>query len=209
MASDGEFPVSRGFVGRRRSPAEAVRVPPGQYLTQEFPILSAGPTPHTPLAQWSFALQEGPNRLAEWNWQQFEALAQTSVTVDIHCVTKWSKLDTQWQGVTIDDLLKAAGLERPPTAYVTAYCDGGYTTNAPVADLLNGQAMIATRYDGKPLAPAHGGPARMLVPHLYFWKSAKWVRGLTFTAQDRAGFWESLGYHMYGDPWKEQRYSGD
>ena len=209
MDSDSEFPVSRGFVGRRRSPAEAVRVPPGQYLTQEFPILSAGPTPHTPLAQWSFALQEGPNRLAEWNWQQFEALAQTSVTVDIHCVTKWSKLDTQWQGVTIDDLLRAAGLERPPTAYVTAYCDGGYTTNVPVADLLNGQAMIATRYDGKPLAPAHGGPARMLVPHLYFWKSAKWVRGLTFTAQDRAGFWESLGYHMYGDPWKEQRYSGD
>ena len=209
MASDGEFPVSRGFVGRRRSPAEAVRVPPGQYVTPEFPILSAGPTAHTPLAQWSFALQEGPNRLTEWNWQQFEALPQTNVTVDIHCVTKWSKLDTQWQGVTIDDLLKAAGLERPPTAYVTAYCDGGYTTNVPVADLLNGQAMIATRYDGKPLAPAHGGPARMLVPHLYFWKSAKWVRGLTFTVEDKAGFWESLGYHMYGDPWKEQRYSGD
>jgi len=209
MSSDNHSPVSRGFVGRRRVPAQAERVPPGQYVTQDFPILSAGPTPHTPLKEWSFALQEGRSRLGEWNWQQFEALPQTVVTVDIHCVTKWSKLDTQWQGVTIDALLQAAGLERPPTAYVTAYCDGGYTTNLPVADLLNGRAMIATKFDNQPLPPGHGGPARLLVPHLYFWKSAKWVRGLSFTTEDKAGFWESLGYHMYGDPWKEQRYSGD
>jgi DMSO/TMAO reductase YedYZ molybdopterin-dependent catalytic subunit len=209
MASDNQSPVSRGFVGRRRAPAQAERVPPGQYVTLDFPILSAGPTPHTRIEEWSFALQEGKNRLAEWTWQQFEALPQTTMTVDIHCVTKWSKLDTNWQGVTIDALLKAAGLEHPPTAYVTAYCDGGYTTNLPIADLLSGQAMIATRFDGKPLPPGHGGPARLLVPHLYFWKSAKWVRGLSFTAEDKAGFWESLGYHMYGDPWKEQRYSGD
>jgi DMSO/TMAO reductase YedYZ molybdopterin-dependent catalytic subunit len=209
MADDAKSPVSRGFVGRRRAPAQADRVPPGQYVTLDFPVLSAGPTPHTRLDEWSFALQQGMNRLGEWNWQQFESLPQTTLTVDIHCVTKWSKLDTKWQGVTIDALLNAAGLAQPPTAYVTAYCDGGYTTNVPVADLLHGQAMIATRFDGQPLGPGHGGPARLLVPHLYFWKSAKWVRGLSFTVEDKAGFWESRGYHMYGDPWKEQRYTGD
>lgn len=209
MADDAKSPVSRGFLGRRRAPAQAGRVPPGQYVTLDFPILSAGPTPHTRRDEWSFALQQGTNRLGEWNWQRFEALPQTTVTVDIHCVTKWSKLDTKWQGVTIDALLSAAGLAQPPAAYVTAYCDGGYTTNLPIADLVNGQAMIATRFDGQPLAPGHGGPARLLVPHLYFWKSAKWVRGLSFTADDQAGFWEARGYHMYGDPWKEQRYTGD
>jgi DMSO/TMAO reductase YedYZ molybdopterin-dependent catalytic subunit len=209
MDSDDKSPVSRGFVGRRRATAERERVPPGQYVTPDFPILSAGPTPHTPLHEWSLALQHGPNRLAEWNWQQFEALPKTSITIDIHCVTKWSKFDTRWEGVTIDALIKAAGLEQSPTAYVMAYCDGGYTTNLPVADLLNGRGMIASKFNGEPLAPGHGGPARLLVPHLYFWKSAKWVRGLRFVAEDKPGFWESLGYHMYGDPWKEQRYSGD
>jgi DMSO/TMAO reductase YedYZ molybdopterin-dependent catalytic subunit len=209
VAVDDKPPVSRGFVGRRRATAERERVPPGQYVTLDFPILSAGPTPHTPLQEWSFALQHGPNRLAEWNWQQFEALPKTSITVDIHCVTKWSKFDTGWEGVTIDALIKAAGLEQSPTAYVMAYSDGGYTTNLPVADLLNGRGMIASKFNGEPLAPGHGGPARLLVPHLYFWKSAKWVRGLSFVAEDKPGFWESLGYHMYGDPWKEQRYSGD
>jgi DMSO/TMAO reductase YedYZ molybdopterin-dependent catalytic subunit len=129
--------------------------------------------------------------------------------VDIHCVTKWSKFDTRWEGVTIDTLLEAAGLQTAPTAYVTARSDGGYTTNVPVVDLLNGRAMIGTQFDGQALAPSHGGPARLVVPHLYFWKSAKWVRELCFTAEDKAGFWESLGYHMYGDPWKEQRYDGD
>lgn len=209
MADDAKTPISRGFLGRRRAPGLADRVPPGQYVTMDFPVLSAGPTPHTKLDEWSFALQQGTNRLGEWSWRQFEALPQTTVTVDIHCVTKWSKLDTKWQGVTIDALLNAAGLAQPPAAYLTAYCDGGYTANLPVADVLDGQAMIATRFDGQPLSAGHGGPARLLVPHLYLWKSAKWVRGLSFTAEDRAGFWESRGYHMYGDPWKEQRYNGD
>jgi len=209
MAADEKSPVSRGFVGRRRSAAQAERVPPGQYVTVDFPILSAGPTPHTPLEQWSFALQHGTQRLAEWSWAQFQALKQSSVTVDIHCVTKWSKLDTRWVGVTFDTLLEAAGLISPPTAYVMAYSDGGYTTNLPVADLLNGQALVVTRFDDAALAPGHGGPARLLVPHLYFWKSAKWVRGLSFITEDKPGFWESLGYHIYGDPWKEQRYAGD
>ena len=209
MSAEDKSPVSRGFVGRSRTPAQAERVPPGQYVTLDFPILSAGPTPHTPLEEWSFALQHGRDRLAEWTWAQFGALPRTSITVDIHCVTKWSKLDTRWEGVTIDTLIEVAGLKSPPTAYVMAYSDGGYTTNLPVTDLLNGRAMVATRYDGEPLAPGHGGPARLVVPHLYFWKSAKWVRGLSFMAQDKAGFWEALGYHIYGDPWKEQRYAGD
>jgi len=187
----------------------AERVPPGQYVTLDFPILSAGPTPHTPLEQWSFALQHGKQRLAEWSWAQFDTLPKTQIEVDIHCVTKWSKLDTRWRGITIDALLEAAGLQSAPTAYVIAYCDGGYTTNLPVADLLNGRGMIATEFDGAPLAPGHGGPARLLVPHLYFWKSAKWVRGLSFIETNQPGFWESLGYHLYGDPWKEQRYAGD
>jgi DMSO/TMAO reductase YedYZ molybdopterin-dependent catalytic subunit len=147
-------------------------------VTLDFPILSAGPTPHTPLEQWSFALQHGTDRIAEWSWSQFQALKQTRVTADIHCVTKWSKLDTPWEGVTFDTLLEAAGLASAPTRYMMAYSDGGYTTNLPVADLLNGQALVATKFADAPLAPGHGGPARLVVPHLYFWKSAKWVRGL-------------------------------
>jgi len=145
----------------------------------------------------------------KWSWAEFEALPQTTLKRDIHCVTKWSKLDTTWQGVTFDDLLKAVGLAEAPAPYVMAHCDGGYTTNVPTADLVDGKGMIATRYEGLPIAPAHGGPARLLVPHLYFWKSGKWVRRLRFMEKDERGFWESLGYHNYGDPWKEQRYDGD
>jgi DMSO/TMAO reductase YedYZ molybdopterin-dependent catalytic subunit len=154
------------------------------------------------------ALQIGGSRLS-WSWKEFEALHQTTIKTDIHCVTKWSKLDTTWQGVTFDSLLGAAGMTEPPLQYVMAHCDGGYTTNVPVADLLGGRGLIATRYEGNPIPPVHGGPARLLVPHLYFWKSAKWVRCLRFMEKDERGFWESLGYHNYGDPWKEQRYDGD
>jgi DMSO/TMAO reductase YedYZ molybdopterin-dependent catalytic subunit len=141
-----------------------------------------------------------------WTWDEFRALPSESITVDIHCVTKWSKLDTVWEGVAVDKLLD--GVETDG-AYVTAFCDGGYTTNVPLADLVDGKAWVAFAYGGAPLAPEHGGPARLLVPHLYFWKSAKWVRGLEITPRDRPGFWESLGYHDYGDPWREQRYQGD
>jgi DMSO/TMAO reductase YedYZ molybdopterin-dependent catalytic subunit len=209
MSVDDTSLVSRGFVGRRRATAHAGRVPPGQHVTGDFPVLSAGPTPHTSLEHWSFALHHGTERIAEWSWSQFQTLRQMRVTADIHCVTKWSKLDTRWEGVAIDTLFEAAGLSAAPTSYVMAYADGGYTTNLAVADLLNGRALIASKFDEAPLAPAHGGPARLVVPHLYFWKSAKWVRGLNFIAEDKPGFWESLGYNMYGDPWKEQRYSGD
>jgi DMSO/TMAO reductase YedYZ molybdopterin-dependent catalytic subunit len=203
-----EPPISRGFRGRAR-PDLSARVPPGQHLTRDFPVLSAGPTPETRLERWTLALEDGMTPLAEWTWAQFNALPQTEVKVDIHCVTTWSKLDTNWRGVTLDDLLAAAGLSEPPQPYVLAHCDGDYTTNLPVEDLLDGKAIVATQYEGRALAPEHGGPARLLVPHLYFWKSAKWIRSIQFVPEDEPGFWEQLGYHMYGDPWREQRYSGD
>lgn len=199
--------TTRGFFGRERS-GNASRVPPGQYLTQDFPVLSAGPTPHVPLDRWSFTLEHGGRLLGKWSWEEFLALPRTKVTVDIHCVTKWSKLDTVWEGISIDTLLAAAKTDAPGT-HVMAWCDGGYTTNVPVADLVGGKSMVAFRYGDAPLAPDHGGPARLLVPHLYLWKSAKWVRGLRFLDKDEPGFWEMYGYHMYGDPWREQRYTGD
>jgi DMSO/TMAO reductase YedYZ molybdopterin-dependent catalytic subunit len=204
-----EVPISRGFRPRRQEQVPKNRVPPGQYVTTDFPVLSAGPTPQIRLENWTFALQLGGNLLGKWIWAEFEALPQTTIKADIHCVTKWSKLDTTWQGVTFDDLLKTVNLADAPASYIMAYSEGAYTTNIPVADLVNGQGMIATRYEGLPILPAHGGPARLLVPHLYFWKSAKWVRRLRFMEKDEPGFWESLGYHNYGDPWKEQRYDGD
>jgi DMSO/TMAO reductase YedYZ molybdopterin-dependent catalytic subunit len=161
------------------------------------------------MADWTLALQLGGCLLGTWSWDEFEALPQTTIKTDIHCVTTWSKLDTTWQGVTFDDLLNAVGLSAPPEPYVMAHCDGGYTTNIPVVDLLGSKGMVATRFDGLPIAPAHGGPARLLVPHLYFWKSGKWVRCIRFMPKDERGFWETRGYHNYGDPWKEQRYDGD
>jgi DMSO/TMAO reductase YedYZ molybdopterin-dependent catalytic subunit len=199
--------VSRGFFGRREESPRPI--PPGQYLEKGFPVLSAGPTPRVALDQWSFSLVGSDGSLlASWSWPELLALPQTEIIVDIHCVTKWTKLDTTWKGVTIDTFLESAGLP-PPDNYAMAFCEGGYTTNVPTADLLDGKAMVAWEYAGQPLEPAHGGPARLLVPHLYFWKSAKWVRGLRFMPQDQPGFWEDAGYHMYGDPWKEQRYWGD
>jgi DMSO/TMAO reductase YedYZ molybdopterin-dependent catalytic subunit len=204
-----EPPISRGFRRRQQPTDVSARVPPGQHLTRDFPVLSAGPTPETKLSEWTFALEDGASPLAEWTWEQFNALPQTEVKVDIHCVTTWSKLDTNWRGVTIDTLLDAAGLSEAPQDFAMIHCDGDYTTNVPMEDLVEGKAMVATHYEGRPLAPEHGGPARLLVPHLYFWKSAKWARSLQFIAQDEPGFWEQLGYHMYGDPWREQRYAGD
>jgi DMSO/TMAO reductase YedYZ molybdopterin-dependent catalytic subunit len=202
-------PIARGFRGRRVDAANRDRVPPGQYVTHDFPVLSAGPTPRVQLSDWSFSMRVGKTLLGKWTWREFQDLDQTRITVDIHCVTKWSKLDTVWEGVKIDTLLEAAGLTAPPTAYVMAHSDGGYSANLPTADLIGGRALIATRFADSPLEATHGGPARLLVPHLYFWKSAKWVRGFEFIEADRPGFWEGLGYHLYGDPWREQRYRGD
>lgn len=199
--------VTREFFGRKR-PEPPKPIPPGQYVETGFPVLSAGPTPRTSLGEWTFSIEDEGGTLAIWSWDEMRALPQTEITVDIHCVTKWSKLDTRWKGVTIDTLFENAGID-PPEPYLMAFCDGGYTTNLPVEDLVDGKGMVVLEYDGEPLAPEHGGPARLLVPHLYFWKSAKWVRGLRFMESDQPGYWESYGYHMYGDPWREQRYRGD
>jgi len=199
-------PVSRGFLGRRRGAADPKRLPPGQYLETGFPVLSAGPTPHTPLDEWSFLIDGEVDEAVSWPWQEFLELPAETITVDIHCVTKWSKFDTRWRGVSVDTLFEHVNSE---AAYLTAWSDGGYTTNLPREDVSDGKAWVAYEYDGQPLHPEHGGPARLLVPHLYFWKSAKWVRGLTLTLHDEPGFWENYGYHNHGDPWLEQRYQGD
>ncbi|MES2523184.1 MAG: molybdopterin-dependent oxidoreductase [Gemmatimonadota bacterium] len=205
--------VTRGFTGRRPPPERAGRIPPGQHETFDFPVLSAGPTPKVDLASWSFLLREGPRPLRRWNWEEFNALPRTTMTVDIHCVTAWSKLGTQWEGVLVDDIFAAAGVIQPdgtlPTEWTLAHTVDGYSANVPTGDLTGGKAMVALLYDGQPLAPDHGGPARLLVPHLYFWKSAKWVNGLQFIPRDTGGFWELRGYHMRGDPWQEQRFTND
>lgn len=197
--------ISRGFTGKRRQPEKANRVPPGQYITPGFPVLSAGPTPRTDLNTWTFSVEGLVGQPAQWTWSEFQKLPSRSFTVDIHCVTKWSKLDTQWVGVSVDTLFEQIELD-PRAMFVTAFCDGGYTTNMPLVDVINGQAFVAYEYDGRPLEPEHGGPARLVVPHLYFWKSAKWVRGLRLHEKDKPGFWETLGYNNHGDPWKEERY---
>ncbi len=200
--------VTRGFTGRAQPPEIAERLPPGQYLERDFPVLSAGPTPRVRLEDWSFTLKDGPKPVMKWSWEEFNALPQTKLTRDIHCVTKWTKLNTPWEGVMIDDIFAEAGIE-PPTAFTLAHSFDGYSTNVPVEDLLDSKAMVALKYEGAPIHPEHGGPARLLVPHLYFWKSAKWLNGLQFTKNDEPGFWELRGYHMYGDPWREQRFTGD
>jgi DMSO/TMAO reductase YedYZ molybdopterin-dependent catalytic subunit len=195
---------SRGFIGRRAAPKTAL--PPGQYVTEDFPVLSAGPTPHVPFDQWEFAIDDGKDVLRRWSWRAFRELPSEHISADIHCVTRWSKLDTAWEGVSLDTLLDGISDD---AAFALVRSFGGYTTNLPLEDLLDGQAWVAFNFDGEDLAPEHGGPARLIVPHLYFWKSAKWVHGITLLDRDEPGFWESNGYHMYGDPWQEQRYSGD
>jgi DMSO/TMAO reductase YedYZ molybdopterin-dependent catalytic subunit len=195
--------VSPGFHGRRRT---GVKLPPGQYLTEDFPVLSAGPTPRVPLESWEFVITSEAGQQRRWSWRDLLALPSETPTVDLHCVTKWSKFATAWQGVSLDLLL--ADVETAAD-YALVHSYGGYTTNLPLEDLLSGQAWIAYRYDGDDLAPAHGGPARLLVPHLYLWKSAKWVHGIQLLLEDEPGFWESAGYNNYGDPWLEQRYQGD
>jgi DMSO/TMAO reductase YedYZ molybdopterin-dependent catalytic subunit len=199
-------PVSRGFRGRRRADVDASRVPPGQYVVDDFPVLSAGPTPQTSLDEWSFTINGAVNEPRSWSWDEFAALPSETFTVDIHCVTKWSKLGTTWTGVSVDLLLEDVDTA---AEYISAFCDGGYTTNLPLGDVTDGQAWVACAFDGEPLEAEHGGPARLLVPHLYFWKSAKWARGLTLLDHDEPGFWETLGYHNRGDPWKEERYWSD
>lgn len=200
--------ATRGFTGRGRYAGSAGRLPPGQFVTEQFPVLSAGPTPQIALDAWQLTLDFKGQTVKAWSWAEFNRLPMRAVTRDIHCVTRWSKFDTEWSGVSFDDLLADAGLE-PPTPYVMARSFEGYSTNLPIKDLVEGRAMVALAYAGRSISPQHGGPARLLVPHLYFWKSAKWLKSFEFIEADRPGFWEERGYHIYGDPWHEQRYSSD
>jgi len=199
--------VSRGFTGRRHpSQDTAKRLPPGQYVEDGFPVLSYSPTPYVAADEWSFRIEGMVGRERSWSAGEFRALPFEEIPCDIHCVTKWSKLGTSFGGVSLDVLLAEA---EPQGAYAMAFCFEGYTTNLPLDDLTGAKAWVVTHHEGEPLSPVHGGPARLLVPHLYFWKSAKWVAGLRIMDHEEPGFWESNGYHLRGDPWKEQRYWSD
>lgn len=192
--------VTRGFSGRRREPD--ADLPPGQTLVDDWPVLSAGVTPLVDTADWDFTITT-ETATHRWSWDELQELGVEEVVVDIHCVTHWSKLRMPWRGIPLDVLFEDVETEQD---YVMAHSVGGYTTNVPLDELLDGRAWVAIEAEGEPLTPEHGGPARLLVPHLYFWKSAKWVRGLTMMDSDEPGFWESAGYHLHGDPWKEERY---
>jgi DMSO/TMAO reductase YedYZ molybdopterin-dependent catalytic subunit len=200
-------PISRGFFGRRAE-ADPARLPPGQYLTRDFPVLSAGPTPKVHLHRWSFTVEGEIDEPRTWSWEELQALPHSTYEGPIHCVTTWSKFGMRWTGVSVDTLLDVTGLQ-PEAAFVMAVSHTGYTTNLPLDDVRGGRAWIAWEVDGEPLPVDHGGPARLFVPHLYFWKSAKWVAGLQVMDHDEPGFWEQNGYHDRGDPWLEQRYQGD
>ncbi|PKH40908.1 DMSO/TMAO reductase YedYZ, molybdopterin-dependent catalytic subunit [Nocardioides alpinus] len=201
------MPVTRGF--SRRRPDSAGRLPPGQYDTGAgWPVLTAEATPRIEREAWSIGVDGLVDRPTTWTWDEVQQLPTSSYSGDIHCVTTWTKLDTVFTGVSLDTLLAAAG-PQAEAAFVMAHSSTGYTTNLPLADVTDGKAWVVWEFDGKPLTAEHGGPVRLLVPHLYFWKSAKWISRLELIAQDRPGFWESNGYHDRGDPWLEQRYQGD
>jgi DMSO/TMAO reductase YedYZ molybdopterin-dependent catalytic subunit len=200
--------ITRGFTGRPRGPAGGT-LPPGQYDTGAiWPVLTAEPTPDIPTERWTFTIEGFVERPTTWTWDELHALPPSTYQGDIHCVTTWSKFDMSFTGVSIDTLLEVTGLQ-PEASHVMAVSHTGYTTNLPLADVTDGKAWVAWAVDGAPLPPDHGGPARLLVPHLYFWKSAKWVAGLQVMDHDEPGFWERNGYHDRGDPWLEQRYQGD
>jgi len=198
--------LERLFGSRDADPSRAKRTPPGQYLTAKFPVLHYGSVPRIDLARWDFRAWGEVDAPLTLTWEQFRALPRKSETVDIHCVTRWSKLDTTWEGVPISAILALARV-RPTATHVIAHCEAGYTTNLPLAVLADEDVMLADAYDGQPLTPEHGYPLRLLVPKRYFWKSAKWLRGLEFLDHDEPGFWERYGYHNDADPWKEQRTS--
>jgi DMSO/TMAO reductase YedYZ molybdopterin-dependent catalytic subunit len=182
------------------------RIPPNQRLTEGWPVLTYGGAPRIDLKEWRFVIAGEVEEEVSFTWEEFNALPQTTLASDVHCVTGWSKLDNQWQGVAFSDLMQRIR-PTPQAQHVMVHCYGGYTTNVPLADLLQDGVLFAHTHNGKPLPSEHGGPLRLVVPHLYFWKSAKWARGLLFIPEDRPGFWEQYGYHIRGDPWKEERYS--
>jgi DMSO/TMAO reductase YedYZ molybdopterin-dependent catalytic subunit len=197
--------INTGF-SRRRERNDLL--PPGQYETRDFPVLSFGPTPHIDKAQWRLEVSGLVKRPTTWTWDEFVKLPHQPIHADIHCVTRWSKFDTNWTGVSLDDIMRLVVIGEGAT-HLIARSYGGYSTNLPIADIINKQAFVATAYEEDDIPPPHGGPARLVVPHLYFWKSAKWLKALEFVDHDEPGFWETRGYHNHGDPWREQRYSGE
>ena len=199
-AQEGRF-----LTGRTVRP-EAERLPPGQHLVTNWPVLDLGMHPEVPASRWRLEVFGAVERPVLWDWTGFQALPQTRAVSDIHCVTTWSRYDNAWDGVLTRNLLQAVA-PRPDARHVVLQSYDGYTTNLPLADFAAEEAMLAQRWQGEPLAPAHGGPVRLVVPHLYFWKSAKWLQRIEFRTEDRPGFWEVRGYHNRGDPWTEQRYS--
>lgn len=184
---------------------EQGRLPAGQSLTQKFPVLTYGPNPKFDPNTWDLRVFGEVKEEMKWSWDEFLALPTTHITTDIHCVTRWSKFDTKWEGVLFSDFVELFGIT-DKAKHVIAHCDYGYTTNVPIEDMMRDNILLAYKYDGENLTPDHGGPMRTLVPHLYFWKSAKFVRALEFSEIDKPGFWEKSGYHNYGDPFKEERY---
>jgi DMSO/TMAO reductase YedYZ molybdopterin-dependent catalytic subunit len=196
--------ATRGFQGRARTTDG--RVPPGQYVTDDFPVLTAGSTEFVDTSEWELTVSDGMVT-STFDWNGLHELPMETITTDIHCVTHWSKFDTTWRGVPIEALFEAAGVGDFDFALVSSY--GGYTTNLPVTDLIDRDAMVAVEFDGAAIETEHGGPARLLVPHLYLWKSAKWLSGIRLGDDEDQGFWEAAGYHNYGDPWSEQRYTSD
>jgi DMSO/TMAO reductase YedYZ molybdopterin-dependent catalytic subunit len=205
MAVTSRILGQRGKRQAEKLGIDPARVPPGQYLTEGFPVLTVGPDPDFDLSAWDFKLYGEVEDELELSWDELQALPQTDVKTDIHCVTRWSKLDTSWRGVRVRDLLEKARL-RPEGKFVMAYSDGGYTTNLPLDVVMDDDVLVAHTYDGRPLEPDHGAPLRLLVPKRYFWKSAKFLRRIEVMSEDRMGFWELNGYHNDADPWKEQRH---
>ena len=183
------------------------RVPPGQSQTLKWPVLDAFGPPRISTAEWKLSLSGLVNQPIDFTWEQFCELPRVKVFADFHCVTRWSRLGNVWEGVSVRELMKRAGGAKEEARYVVAYgYDGGWTTNLPFSEFLVDDALVATHHDGEPLTLEHGAPARLIVPRLYAWKSAKWLGGLEFLPEDRAGFWERNGYHMHGDPWAEERF---
>jgi DMSO/TMAO reductase YedYZ molybdopterin-dependent catalytic subunit len=196
----------RLFGNKPTDPETAARIPPGQYRTDKFPVLHYGSVPRTDLATWDFRVWGEVDSPFTLTWDQFKALPRKQVETDIHCVTRWTKLDTTWEGVAIQTILEMAGL-RPEAAFVLAHCEQGYTANMPLSVLDDDDVLLADTFGAEPLEPDHGYPLRLLVPRRYFWKSAKWIRGLEFLDRDILGFWERYGYNNSADPWKEERFS--
>ena len=194
-----------GRITRIRQEREGVPAPPGQFVTEKFPVLTFGPTPRIDLSTWQFRVFGLVEEEITLDWEEFNSLPQVSFDAEFHCVTQWSKLQNTWEGILFNDLMKLVK-PKPEAKFVMAHCYGGYTTNVALDVLEDDDVLFAHSHDGAPLTPEHGGPMRLVVPKRYGWKSAKWVNGIEFMAEDEPGFWEVRGYHMEGDPWKEERF---